>query len=166
MEERTAGKLRGKVAVITGGTSGIGMATARLFAEEGATLVVTGSSDDSVVAGREALGAGVQVLRSEAGDAAETERLTKTIGREHGGARFRGLSPRGGNSASSDALRFAGARFRGLGFSPSPRGGDSACDFDCWGASSALTRVGSALRVAFARVVRLLLGSGSSASGA
>ena len=95
MEERTAGKLRGKVAVITGGTSGIGMATARLFAEEGATLVVTGSSDDSVVAGREALGAGVQVLRSEAGDAAETERLTKTIGREHGGARFRGAQLHG-----------------------------------------------------------------------
>ncbi len=85
MEERAAGKLSGKIAVITGGTSGIGMATARRFAAEGATLIVTGSSDASVAAARDALGAAVRVVRSDAGDAAETERLTQTIGREHGG---------------------------------------------------------------------------------
>lgn len=85
MEERATGKLQGKIAVITGGTSGIGMATARRFAAEGATLIVTGSSDASVAAGRRALGAGVHVVRSDAGDAADTERLFQTIGREHGG---------------------------------------------------------------------------------
>jgi ribosome-binding ATPase YchF (GTP1/OBG family) len=85
MEEQAAGKLRGKVAVITGGTSGIGMATARRFAAEGATLVVTGASDASVGAARDALGAGVAVVRSDAGDAAETQRLYQTIGRDHGG---------------------------------------------------------------------------------
>jgi NAD(P)-dependent dehydrogenase (short-subunit alcohol dehydrogenase family) len=77
--------LRGKVAVITGGTSGIGMATARRFAEEGATLIVTGSSDASVTAARATLGSKVRVVRSDAGDAAETESLTQTVGREHGG---------------------------------------------------------------------------------
>jgi NAD(P)-dependent dehydrogenase (short-subunit alcohol dehydrogenase family) len=85
MKERAAGKLGGKVAVITGGTSGIGMATARRFAQEGATLVVTGASVASVAAGRDALGPAVTVVRSDAGDAAETERLYQAIGRDHGG---------------------------------------------------------------------------------
>ncbi|HLK92105.1 MAG TPA: SDR family oxidoreductase [Polyangia bacterium] len=85
MEERAAGKLRGKIAVITGGTSGIGMATARRFAEEGATLVVTGASEAGVAAGRDALGSAAEVVRCDAGDAAESERLFQAIGRDHGG---------------------------------------------------------------------------------
>ena len=85
MEEQAAGKLRGKIAVITGGTSGIGMATARRFAQEGATVVVTGASDASVAAARDALGPAIYVVRSDAGDAAEAQRLFEAIGREHGG---------------------------------------------------------------------------------
>jgi len=85
MEKSQTEKLKGKIAIVTGGTSGIGLATARRFVEEGATVVVTGSSDDSAAAARDALGASVQVVRSDAGDATETQRLYQQIGRDHGG---------------------------------------------------------------------------------
>lgn len=48
-------KLTGKVALITGGTSGIGLATASLFIAEGARVVITGTSEDSVLKARERL---------------------------------------------------------------------------------------------------------------
>ena len=44
------GKLKGKVALITGAGSGIGAATARLMSAEGASVAVTGIPEDSVIA--------------------------------------------------------------------------------------------------------------------
>jgi NAD(P)-dependent dehydrogenase (short-subunit alcohol dehydrogenase family) len=80
----SGGKLAGKVAVITGGTSGIGLATARLFAAEGARVLATGTSEDSVAAARKQLGPGVQVVRSDAADPAEVRALFENVGRSFG----------------------------------------------------------------------------------
>ena len=57
-------KLTGKVALITGGTSGIGAATARLFRAEGAIVIVTGSNPTTLEAARRELH-GIEVVGSD-----------------------------------------------------------------------------------------------------
>ena len=76
-------KLDGKIALISGGTSGIGAATARLFQAEGATVVVTGSSEKSAEAARAEL-PGIEVLVSNAGDIAATKALVDQVTARHG----------------------------------------------------------------------------------
>ncbi|MDG9885812.1 SDR family oxidoreductase [Pseudomonas sp. GD04058] len=61
------GKLEGKIAIVTGGTSGIGLATARLFASEGATVYITGRRQAELDAAVALIGnaTGVQVDSSK-----------------------------------------------------------------------------------------------------
>jgi NADP-dependent 3-hydroxy acid dehydrogenase YdfG len=65
-------KLDGKIALISGGTSGISAETAKLFQSEGATVVVTGSSERSAEAAKATL-PGIEVLVSDAGNVAATK---------------------------------------------------------------------------------------------
>ena len=84
MRKTTAmAKLDGKIALITGGTSGIGAATAKLFQAEGASVIVTGSSQKSVDAAKAEL-PGIEVLVSNAGDVAATKALVEQIKAKHG----------------------------------------------------------------------------------
>ena len=76
-------KLDGKVALITGGTSGIGAATARLFKAEGATVVVTGSSPASVDRARAEL-PGIEALVSDAADVSAAKMLVDQVTARHG----------------------------------------------------------------------------------
>ena len=76
-------KLDGKIALITGGTSGIGAATAKLFQAEGASVIVTGSSQKSVDAAKAEL-PGIEVLVSNAGDVAATKALIEQVKAKHG----------------------------------------------------------------------------------
>ena len=76
-------RLENRIALITGGTTGIGAATARLFRDEGATVVVTGSSPKSVEAARAEL-KGIEVVLSDQSDAAASKALADDVARRHG----------------------------------------------------------------------------------
>ncbi len=73
------GKLEGKTVLITGGSSGIGLATARLFRDEGARLVVTGRSAGSLAHAQQELGSETLVLCSDAGNLAEIGALMAQV---------------------------------------------------------------------------------------
>lgn len=67
-----------KTILITGGTSGIGLATAKRVAEEGGRVIVTGSRDESVARARDTL-EGAHVLKNDAADPAAADALAQEI---------------------------------------------------------------------------------------
>src|SRR5271154_6924664 len=73
------GKLLNKVAVITGGTTGIGLATAQLFIEEGAKVIVTGRNPETLDQAKKTLGSGADVIAADTSDLKAVEQLFKTI---------------------------------------------------------------------------------------
>ncbi len=72
-------KLKGKTVLITGGSSGIGLASAKLFRDEGARLAITGRDPDGLARAQEELGSDTLVIRSNAGNLAEIESLMKQV---------------------------------------------------------------------------------------
>ena len=78
-------KLAGKTAIITGGTSGIGLATARLFLAEGARVAITGRSQISLDETAAALGRDVLALRADMTDFDMTEHAAATVAETFGG---------------------------------------------------------------------------------
>ncbi|MBW8811930.1 MAG: SDR family oxidoreductase [Caulobacterales bacterium] len=78
-------RLQGKRALVTGGTSGIGLETARQFIAEGARVAVTGSSDASLAQARAVLGPDALVLKSDAGDVAAQASLAASVADAFGG---------------------------------------------------------------------------------
>lgn len=78
------GKLDGKVAVITGATSGMALATAKLFVAEGAYVFITGRRQEQLDAAVKEVGRNVTGVRGDSGDLADLDRLFETVKREKG----------------------------------------------------------------------------------
>lgn len=72
-------KLKNKVALITGGTSGIGLATAKEFINEGATIIITGRSHEIVKETVKKLGSNAFGFVSDAGKMADVYKMQKQI---------------------------------------------------------------------------------------
>jgi NAD(P)-dependent dehydrogenase (short-subunit alcohol dehydrogenase family) len=77
-------KLEGKIVLVTGGTSGIGLATAKLFYAEGARVIVTGRNLVTLENARASLHGIAEIVSSDSGDAAAIEDLFAHVAKEYG----------------------------------------------------------------------------------
>ena len=73
------GKLTGKTAVITGGNSGIGLATAKAFIDEGARVFIFGRSADKLARAKETLGANVFTIEGDVTNSEDIAKLGQTV---------------------------------------------------------------------------------------
>ena len=78
------GRLQGKVAVVTGGNSGIGLATARRFAEEGAKVVITGRREKELNEAAASIGKNVMAVAGDVTRLDDLDRLYAAVKAEHG----------------------------------------------------------------------------------
>jgi NAD(P)-dependent dehydrogenase (short-subunit alcohol dehydrogenase family) len=77
-------KLEGKTAVVTGGTEGIGFATAKLFVEEGAYVFITGRRQKELDEAVKAIGSNVSGIQGDVVRLADLDRLYETISKVKG----------------------------------------------------------------------------------
>jgi NAD(P)-dependent dehydrogenase (short-subunit alcohol dehydrogenase family) len=78
------GKLDGKFALITGGNSGIGLASARLFVDEGAKVAITGRNEETLRRAAESLGPAAFAIRADVTNAADRERMFSEVKQRFG----------------------------------------------------------------------------------
>lgn len=77
-------RLKNKTALITGGTSGIGLETARQFLAEGARVAITGTNPETMDRARNELGDGVLIIRADAGDVAAQTPVAEAVAKAFG----------------------------------------------------------------------------------
>jgi NAD(P)-dependent dehydrogenase (short-subunit alcohol dehydrogenase family) len=81
-KENSMGKLEGKVALITGGNSGIGLATAKQFVKEGAYVYITGRRERELTAAVREIGEDVTGIQGDVSNLSDLDRLFAQIKRE------------------------------------------------------------------------------------
>jgi NAD(P)-dependent dehydrogenase (short-subunit alcohol dehydrogenase family) len=78
------GKLEGKIAVVTGGTSGIGLATAKRFVAEGAVVFITGRRQAELDRAAEEIGPNAVAVRADSSNLTDLDRLYSRVKMEKG----------------------------------------------------------------------------------
>jgi NAD(P)-dependent dehydrogenase (short-subunit alcohol dehydrogenase family) len=78
------GKLEGKIALVTGGNSGIGLATAKQFVNEGAYVFITGRREAELSRATKEIGRNVNSVQGDVSNLADLDRLFAQIKRERG----------------------------------------------------------------------------------
>jgi NAD(P)-dependent dehydrogenase (short-subunit alcohol dehydrogenase family) len=97
-------KLAGKVALVTGGSSGIGLATAKRFANEGAKVIVTGRRKDVLEAAAKEIGDSATAIQADAGKLADLDRLYAQIKQQYGRLDILFANAGGGEFASLEQV--------------------------------------------------------------
>ena len=77
-------KLNGKVAIITGGSSGIGLATAQKFVAEGAHVFITGRRQSELEKAKALIGRNVTAVQGDVANLSDLDRLYETVRKEKG----------------------------------------------------------------------------------
>ena len=84
MSNNNGQKLAGKIAVVTGGNSGIGLATAKRFVEEGAQVVITGRREKELKEAAALIGKNVTTVAGDISRLADLDRLFAVVKEKHG----------------------------------------------------------------------------------
>ncbi|GAA0543340.1 NAD(P)-dependent dehydrogenase (short-subunit alcohol dehydrogenase family) [Rhizomicrobium palustre] len=78
------GKLEGKVALVTGGTTGIGLAIAQEFVNQGAYVFITGRREAELAKAKETIGRNVTAVQGDVAKLEDLDKLYDVVGREKG----------------------------------------------------------------------------------
>ncbi len=115
-KEKHMGKLEGKIALVTGGNSGIGLATAKQFVNEGAYVFITGRRDPELVAAVKDIGRNVTGVQGDVSNLADLDRLFAQIKQEKSKLDLRHQCERLAFHGAEGATPFAGWRFNHFEF--------------------------------------------------
>jgi NAD(P)-dependent dehydrogenase (short-subunit alcohol dehydrogenase family) len=99
------GKLDGKVAVITGGSSGMALAGAKLFVEEGAHVFISGRRQEVLDEAVKPIGSNVTAVQGDSANLDDLDRLFDAVRREKGAVDVLWTSAGTARSASSARSR-------------------------------------------------------------